>query len=146
MTTAYFSAVLPADVDNVWAVARDFGNYRLFTSGRGETLVEDEKRGDCVGAIRKATLDGRTVRQRLLSHSDADRCYQYEFCDQAPLPIENYLATLQFRPVVKDAQTFVEWTATFDCALDQRETIRRQLEGLFSTWISSLDDAIQNSK
>jgi hypothetical protein len=146
MTTAYFSAILPAHVDQVWAVARDFGNYRLFTAGRGEAFVEDEKRGDCVGAIRNATLDGQTVRQRLLSHSDADRRYQYEFCDQAPFAMENYLATLQFRPVVQNGQTFVEWTASFDCAQDQRGTLRDKLEGLFATWFRSLNGAIQSAK
>jgi hypothetical protein len=142
MTIAYFSAVLAAPADKVWAVARDFGNYRLFTSGRGETFVEDGKPGDCVGAIRNATLDGRTVRQKLLSHSDIDRAYRYEFCGPAPLPIENYLATLQFRPLVETGQTFVEWSATFDCALDRREALARQLEGLFATWIGSLREAV----
>src|SRR5579883_3238474 len=70
MTRASYSAVIPAPVDDVWAIARDFGNYRLFTHGRGESFVEDGRSGDSVGAIRNATLDGRTVRQRLLSHSD----------------------------------------------------------------------------
>jgi hypothetical protein len=146
MTIAYFSAILPEQVDKVWAAARDFGNYRLFTAGRGDAFVEDEKRGDCVGAIRNATLDGQTVRQRLLSHSDADRRYQYEFCDQAPFAMEDYLATLQFRPVVENGQTFVEWTASFDCATDQRETLRGKLEGLFAIWFRSLKDVIQNTK
>jgi hypothetical protein len=61
--TACFSAVLPAPVDADWAVARDLGDYRLFTSGRGEVLVEDGRSGDSVGAVRRACLDGRTVRQ-----------------------------------------------------------------------------------
>jgi hypothetical protein len=31
----------------------------------------------------------------------------------------------------------------FDCAPDQRETIRGQLEGLFATWIGSLNAAVR---
>lgn len=143
MTTAYFGAVLPVDVDTVWAIARDFGNYHLFTSGRGEVFVEEGKRGDCVGAIRNATLDGGTVRQRLISHSDFDHRYQYEFCGDPPFPFENYLATLHFRPVVQNGQTFAEWTATFDCNLDQREIIRHQLENLFAIWFNSLNSQIR---
>jgi hypothetical protein len=142
MTNAYFSAVLPAPIDAVWAIARDFGDYRLFTSGRGEALVEDGKPGDCVGAVRRATLDGRTVRQRLLSLSDVERRYEYEFCGEAPLPIENYFASLQFAPVVRTDETFVEWSASFDCELDRRDVICCQMQGLFSTWIGSLQDAI----
>ena len=140
---AGFSAVLPAPVDAVWAVARDFGDYRLFTSGRGEAVVEDGRSGDAVGAVRRACLEGRTVRQRLLSHSDADRYYQYEFCGLPPLSLESYLATLRFRPVVASDQTFVEWTADFECAADRRESLRRELESLFAICIGSLNEAVR---
>jgi hypothetical protein len=51
----------------------DFGNYRLFTSGQGDAFIEGGMRGDAVGAIRNATLNGVTVRQRLRAHSDAER-------------------------------------------------------------------------
>jgi hypothetical protein len=140
---AYYSAVIAAPASTVWAVARDFGNYRLFTSGKGEVFVEDGRSGDSVGAIRNATLDGRNVRQRLLGHSDREMSYHYEFCDRAPLPIENYLATLQFRPIVEDGSTFVEWTATFDCESADRESLRQNLEKMFSIWIASLSNAIE---
>jgi hypothetical protein len=96
---AYFSAVIPSSASAVWALARDFGNDLLFISGRGEAFVEDGKSGDSDGAVRNATLDGRNVRQRLLAHSDLAMFHQYEFCDRAPFPIENYRATLQFRPI-----------------------------------------------
>jgi hypothetical protein len=139
---AYYSAVIPSPAAAVWAIARDFGNYLLFTSGKGEVFVEDGKSGDRVGAIRNATLDGRSVRQRLLGHSDQEMFYYYEFCDRAPLPIENYLATLQFRPIVETGSTFVEWTATFDCESAERESLRQTLEKMFSIWIASLDEAI----
>jgi hypothetical protein len=134
--------VIPSSASTVWAIARDFGNYLLFTSGKGEAFVEDGKSGDSVGAIRNATLDGRNVRQRLLGHSDHEMSYHYEFCDRAPLPIENYLATLQFKPIVEDGSTFVEWTATFDCESADRESLRQNLEKMFSIWIASLSNAI----
>jgi hypothetical protein len=141
---AYYSAVIPCSAAAVWAVARDFGNYLLFTSGKGEAFVEDGKSGDSVGAIRNATLDGRNVRQRLKGHSDHEMSYHYEFCDRAPLPIENYLATLQFKPIVEDGSTFVEWAATFDCEAADRESLRQNLEKMFSTWIASLRNAIES--
>ena len=145
MTIAYFSATLPTNVDDVWAIVRDFGNYRLFTADRGEVFIEDGKRGDCVGAIRNATLDGQTVRQRLLTHSDVERRYQYEFCGTPPFPFENYVACLQFRPIVENRHTFVEWSATFDCDLEQAEPLRRKLEGLFATWFQSLKQSTQKA-
>lgn len=140
---AYYSAVIAVPVTRVWAIARDFGNYRLFTSGKGETFVEDGKSGDSVGAIRNATLNERTVRQRLLSHSDYEMFHQYEFCDRAPLPIENYLATLQFRPIIEAGWTFVEWSATFDCEAADRESLRQNLERMFAIWIASLKQMVE---
>jgi Polyketide cyclase / dehydrase and lipid transport len=140
---AYYSAVIPSPVSAVWAVARDFGNYLLFTSGKGQVFVEDGKSGDSVGAVRNATLDSRTVRQRLLGHSDQEMFYHYEFCDQAPLPIENYRAMLQFRPIVAAGSTFVEWTATFGCESADREDLRQKLEKMFSVWIGSLSDVMK---
>jgi hypothetical protein len=139
---AYYSAVIPSSADAVWALARDFGQYLLFTSGKGEAFIEDGRSGDSVGAIRNATLDGRCVRQRLLAHSDRELFYQYEFCEAAPLPIENYLSTLQFKPIVETGSTFVEWTATFDCAASDRESLRQNLEKMFSVWIASLRHAM----
>jgi hypothetical protein len=140
---AYYGAVIPSPASVVWAVARDFGNYLLFTSGRGEVFVEDGKSGDSVGAIRNATLDGRNVRQRLLGHSDSEMFHHYEFCDRAPIPIENYLATPQFRPIVEAGSTFVEWTATFDCESADRDDLRQKLEKMFSNFIGSLRNAIE---
>jgi hypothetical protein len=67
----------------------------------------------------------------------------YEFCGRAPLPSENYLATLQFRPIVEDGSTFVEWTATFDCESADCGSLRQNLEKMFSTWIASLSNAIE---
>jgi polyketide cyclase/dehydrase/lipid transport protein len=100
MAKAYYSAVIPSLASAVWNAARDFGDYRLFNAGKGNAFVEDGRGGDCVGAVHNATIDGRTIRQRLLSHSDCEMRYQYEFCDHAPFPVENYVATLQFKPIV----------------------------------------------
>ncbi len=142
MTTAYVSTVLDAPVAAVWARVRDFGDYRLFTAGRGEVFIEDGRAGDAVGAVRVATLDGRTVRQRLLGHSDLDRSYTYAFCGAAPFPFDNYVATLRVRPIIETGRTFAEWTATFDCEPDQRDPLRARLESLFAAWLGSLAAAI----
>ena len=145
MATAHWSTEIPVPVDALWAIVRDFGNYRLFTSGRGEAFVEGGRRGDSVGAIRNATLDGRTVRQRLLAHSDVERFYTYEFRGEPPLPIENYVATLRLKPIVENGSTFLEWTAGFDASPGERAAMKAQLERLFSVWVRSLKETILES-
>src|SRR5205823_8517245 len=40
---------------------------------------------------------------------------------ESPMGVENYVATLRLTPVTDGDQTFLEWTAEFDCA-PERET------------------------
>jgi hypothetical protein len=56
-----------------------------------------------------------------------------------PFPIRDYRATLRVTPVTDGNRAFVEWSATFDCAEDQREHWVDYLakEG-FAKWLASL--------
>lgn len=144
MKTAHFSSEIAIPINALWAVVRDFGNYLLFTSGQGEAFVEG-RRGDSVGAIRNATLNGNTVRQRLLAHSDIECFYTYEFCSEPPFPIKNYVATLQLKPIVANGSTFLKWTANFDASPAEREKIKKQLENSFCLWVSSLTKTVFDS-
>src|SRR5215475_7847298 len=52
MTTAYYSTVLNHPLETVWALIRDFNNYPAYIEGVSESAIEDNRRGDEVGAIR----------------------------------------------------------------------------------------------
>src|SRR5581483_4203003 len=53
MTTAYYSTVLDHPLETVWSLIRDFNNYPAYIEGVSESMIEDDKRGDEVGAIRR---------------------------------------------------------------------------------------------
>lgn len=53
MTQAYYSAVLDRPLHEVWSLIRDFNNYPAYIDGVSESVIEDDKRGDEVGAIRR---------------------------------------------------------------------------------------------
>ncbi|MBV8779004.1 MAG: SRPBCC family protein, partial [Alphaproteobacteria bacterium] len=72
MATAYYSIVLDKPAEAVWRTIRAFDHYG-WAGVVGETIIEDGKAGDQVGAIRCFTGADRTIRQRLLAHSDRDR-------------------------------------------------------------------------
>ena len=93
MAKAYFSTVLDHRAESVWAAVRDFGNY-AWAGVVAETSIERGKAGDAVGAVRNVRTAERTLRQRLLAHSDLERSYTYELCEPVPLPVANYQATL----------------------------------------------------
>jgi hypothetical protein len=138
MATAFYSIVLDHPATEVWSVVRPFDHYG-WAGVEGDTIIEDGKAGDQVGAIRRFTNGESTIRQVLLAHSDVERSFTYAFCDRAPFPVQNYVATLRVVPVTADDQAFVEWSATFDCAVeDRRRWVEHFEQRGFATWLSAL--------
>jgi hypothetical protein len=139
MPRAYYSIVIDRSADAIWATIRPFGHY-AWAGVESETTIEDGKTDDQVGAVRRVIVGENTIRQQLLAHSDLDRSYTYAFCGQAPFPVENYLATIRVLPIVADGdKAFVEWSATFDCALSEsaRWVTHFERQG-FAKWLGAL--------
>jgi len=139
MAQAYYSTVFEHPAERVWAVIRDFGNYTVWVDGVEEAEIEDGRPGDAVGAIRRVSMGGVRIRQRLLAHSDIDRSSSYEFCEPLRFPtLGDYRATLRVTPVVDGDRSFVEWSATFDCRPDELERWKTYFVESFATWLASL--------
>ena len=138
MAKSYFSMVLDHSAEAVWAVIRPFDHYN-WAGVETETVIEDGKAGDQVGAVRRFEVGGRVTRQILLAHSDVERSYTYAFAGACPFPVEDYCATIRVTPIVADGRSFVEWWATFDCALDERAKWVEHFEQKgFAVWLASL--------
>jgi hypothetical protein len=144
MARSYYSAVLNYPADEVWATIRPFDHY-AWAGVEAKTVIEDNKAGDQVGAVRRVATGGNILRQVLLAHSDTDRSYTYAFADAAPFPVQDYTATIRVVPVVADNRSFVEWWATFDCAEDERDKWVRHFEVKgFAVWLAALDRFMSN--
>ena len=139
MPRAFYSVVLDHAADDVWKVIRLFDHYG-WAGVPADTIIEDGKAGDQIGAVRRIEMgDGIIRRQVLLAHSDQDRSYTYGICTPSYLPIENYVATIRVTPVVEDGKAFVEWSAAFDCAADERGKWVSFFENNgFGKWLGSL--------
>lgn len=138
MARAYFSTIFEKNTDEIWNVIRDFSNYE-WSGGPSETHMEEGRSGDAVGGARHVRLVDRTIRQRLIVHSDRDRTYTYEFCDPTPFPVRNYQATLRVTPVTDGDTAFIEWWATFDCDIEECAHWVDYFENQgFSKWLQSL--------
>jgi hypothetical protein len=127
MAKAFYSIVLDHPADEVWEVIRPFGHY-AWAGVESEVVLEDGKRDDQVGAVRRIGAGESARRQKLLAHSDLERSYTFCFVGAAPLPVDNYVATIRVRPIAETGQSYVEFSATFDCALEER-----------ARWIGSLE-------
>lgn len=140
MARSCYSMVLDQPAHQVWAAIRQFDHYG-WAGVPGETVIEEGRRGDQVGAVRRVVTGERTLRQQLLAHSDIARSYTYSVCEPSPLPVRNYVATIRVLPVVETGQSFVEWWADFDCAPGEVErwTGFYAREG-FAKWLAALRD------
>jgi len=138
MAKAYYSTIFAQPADAVWSVIRDFNNYPVWVDGAGESVIEDGKSGDAVGAVRDVLYNGARRRQRLLALSDVDRTQTYEFAGAAPLPVRHFQATLRVTPVVDGDRAFVEWFATFDCAAEDLDVRIGFFRDAFGGWLESL--------
>ena len=138
MAHAYYSIVLDHPADDVWTVIRPFDHY-AWAGVESETIIEDGKAGDQVGAVRRVAVGDNVLRQILLAHSDRERAYSYAFVGQPSFPVRDYVATIRVVPVVADDRAFVEWTASFDCAPDERDGWVEHVERRgFAVWLAAL--------
>ena len=138
MARAYYSTVFDRPSERIWAVLRDFGNYTLWVDGVDASGIEDGKAGDAVGAIRYARMGERTIRQRLLAHSDLTRSYSYEFRGPPPPPLETYRATIRVTPITDGDRGFVERWADFDAPPADIDHWRAFYAAAFAGWLGSL--------
>lgn len=154
LSTAFYSTLLDYPVETVWSLIRDFNNYPAYIDGVTESVIEDGKRGDEVGAIRRFKYQGHWIRQRLSRHSDADRSLSYVGMDpfaypaglipQSPAPIW-YEGTIHLLPIGDGRRTFIEWSLEFDAAPEDMETWRSLLLKLIPEWTDSLRRALARS-
>lgn len=117
------STVVPAAVDAVWRVVRDFDGLPAWVPPITASTLEDGARPDQVGAVRHLTLgDGGTVRERLVALDDRERSLTYAIVE-SPFPVQDYRSTIRVLPVTSSGECFVTWSVLFDCDLDQAERL-----------------------
>ena len=139
MTTAYYSAVLGHPLETVWSLIRDFNNYPAYIEGVSESVIEDDRGGDEVGAVRRFCYLGNWIRQRLAGHSDEVHSLTYAGIEPLPFPDAlaeehgpvRYEGTMRLREVVEGNRTFIEWSV----ALDAQPQDAERWQQLFQSWI-----------
>jgi NADPH:quinone reductase len=146
MVAVLRSAVIDAPVEAVWAVLRDFNGHDRWHSAVATSRLEDGTEGDQVGAVRDFRLtDGGRIREQLLMHSDRDRAFRYCILE-APVPLHGYVAEMRLRRVTDADTCFVEWQASFDPPVPERERLVRFVgEAIMDAGLRALRDAVGGS-
>ena len=122
MPRPYASAVIPAHVDQVWSVVRDFNGLPAFHPAIEASSLDSGSSFE-VGAVRRLTVagGGGVVVERLLVLDDLAHTFTYEILE-SPFAVRRYVATVQLAPVTDTGQTFGHWWAEYDAeAADEAE-------------------------
>lgn len=141
MPKVYVSAVIPAPIEDVWARIRDFNALPEWHPAIAESRIEEDRSSDSVGCVRNFVLkpDAR-IREVLLALSDHEHLVTYQIIE-APVPVENYVATLRLRPITLGNQTFGEWEATFDCPAEEESNLTNLVrEAVFEAGLKALGE------
>ncbi len=129
MTRTYVSTVIPHSADSVWAMVKDFGEYR-WGEGVGEARIENGLDPNTPGAIRSFAYYGQPSRQRLVAWSAEERMQSWESVEAFDPTLSYYKATLRITPVTTSRSSFVEWWSDFEATpestLDWRNMQQRE--------------------
>ena len=151
MTKAYYSTVLDYPLETVWLLIRDFNNYPAYIEGVTESVIEDDRGGDEVGAVRRFCYLGNWVRQRLAGHSDETHSLTYAGIDPLAFPPHlvddapasaRYEGTMHLLPVVEGNRTFIEWFVTLETAPGDDDRWKTLFQSWIPDWTHSLERAL----
>ena len=147
MHRAYYSSVYDQPAERAWRLVRDFNNYPVYIEGVTDSVIENGKRGDEIGAIRRFNYGGTWIRQQLTAHSDDVRTFTYAGMEPfvfpagdaaaRPAPIE-YRGTLKLTPIIDGNRTFVEWFVDFAGKDSDAPQWTKLLLALIPQWVQSL--------
>ncbi|BBF65512.1 SRPBCC family protein [Acidithiobacillus sp. 'AMD consortium'] len=151
MVKVYYSSVLNQPADRVWGFVRDFNSYPSYIEGVAESVIEDEKNGDEIGAVRRFRIGQTWKRQRLTAHSDSQRSFSYAGMEPIEFPSHggidapaaaNYEGTLRLTPIVDGNRTFIEWFVELDCTPEDATQWNELFTNLIPKWVNSLKRAL----
>lgn len=127
MPAVYVSALIPAPVERVWEIVRDFNGLPGWHPLVVESRIEAAQPADQIGCVRNFRLqDGGVFRERLLGLCDRSHMCRYSIIE-GPLPVTGYVASMRLLPVTDGAQCFVEWRADFNCPESERERLIKSI-------------------
>lgn len=140
MPTAEYSTVIDSDADRAWGVVKQFGAIANWHPAIVHSGIEGDQPDGLPGIVRKLRLqDGGIVRERLLSVDDRSRTLSYRF-EEAPLPLDNYVATVRLVPLTGQPRTFIQWQASFEV---RSADDAGQYEALIQDLIVTGNDSLQ---
>jgi uncharacterized protein YndB with AHSA1/START domain len=115
MTKVHVSTVINAPIERVWRTVSDFNGLAAWMPGMKDSVIEDGKPVNQIGAVRRLSMVGTSekVRERLEELSPQDYRITYSVLE-GPLPVKKIVTTMQLRPITDIYGTLGEWSSQFE--------------------------------
>lgn len=114
MFQGYNSTIINAPIEKVWDIIKDYNGLPSWHPILESSRIEEGPVNGVIGCIRELTLgNGEHVREQLLGYSSVEHSIVYSILE-SEMPVTDYVATMQLRPVVDGNQTFFEWSVQFE--------------------------------
>jgi len=122
-----------ASADAVWDLLGDFGGVTRYSKGIESCSVE----GEGVGAVRTLCMPGGIqLQERLEAFDAAARRLQYAIIGDSPLPLSDYLSTIQVSEDGDDCT--IDWSSTFELEGVSEEQAQAMVEGIYRGGIAGI--------
>lgn len=109
---SYHSITIKAPIDKVWNAVKDFDSLHKWHPVFSNDVIKSGS-NNVVGAVRTLTIkDGPSFDETLLSWDVAKRRYTYNVIDPNPLPLKNYVSTMEVLQVGPGVAGIV-WTSSY---------------------------------
>ena len=133
MANVSMNATIPASAAEVWKIISDFNGLPKFVAA----IVNSTMEGSGIGAVRTLTLgDGGQILEKLEGLDEQAQSLTYSIVN-SPLPLENYLATVQVKDLGEN-QCEIVWSSTFDPKGAPEAEAKKVVEGVYSLGFDGL--------
>jgi hypothetical protein len=133
MANVSMSVKIQAPAAEVWKIISDFNGLPKFVAA----IVNSTMEGSGVGAVRTLTLgDGGQTVEKLEGLDEQARSLSYSIVN-SPLPLENYLSTMQVRDLGRN-KCEVVWSSTFKPKGAPEAEAKKIVEGVYSLGFDGL--------
>jgi uncharacterized protein YndB with AHSA1/START domain len=115
MPKVHVSTVIGAPIERVWRTVSDFNGLAEWMPGMKDSVIEDGKPANAVGAVRRLSMVGTSdkLRERLEVLSPQEYRISYSVLE-GPLPVTKIVTTMHLRPITDSYGTLGEWSSEFE--------------------------------
>jgi NADPH:quinone reductase len=139
MPKVLVSTVINAPIERVWRTVGDFNGLPAWMPGMKDSVIEDGKAPNAIGAVRRLAMAGSKdpLRERLEVLDSENYRITYSVL-AGPLPVKNILTSLHLRPITDSYATLGEWSTQFDTEPGKEEEGQQFMARVFGAGFRAL--------